>query len=120
MGFLRRIKKLLPNHSATLGNQLALESLEPRLLLATEYHVIGLGTLGGDRSWAEDINNDGQIIGYSEYNPGSHLKKPFLWENGSMSPINIPVSGSARAYGMNNLGHVVGQDGEGCFKMLSL
>ncbi|MGA2915163.1 MAG: PEP-CTERM sorting domain-containing protein [Sedimentisphaerales bacterium] len=61
-----------------------------------------LGTLpGGDYSWAEGINNSGQIIGGSYLN-GTGGPHGFLWENGLMIDI-----GGNEGTGINNLGQVI-------------
>ncbi len=55
-----------------------------------------LGTLGG-HSFADAVNNRGQII-------GSSGNGTFLWENGVMRPLLPGVAGRA----INDLGHVAG------------
>ena len=44
--------------------------------------MINLGTLGGNYSHAQDINEKGQIVGISETLTGD--RHAFLWQNGSM------------------------------------
>jgi probable HAF family extracellular repeat protein len=85
---------------------------------ASLYSVTDLGTLPRDTfsgSWslATDINDSGQVIGYSEY------FRAFFWENGVMtdlgtlrgtqSQIQEGINGTqSRAWGINDLGQVVG------------
>ena len=52
---------------------------------AYEYEPIDLGTLGGEESWAQDINNRGQVVGYSETADGD--LHAFLWEKGVMTDL---------------------------------
>src|SRR3989338_5574567 len=49
-----------------------------------------LGTLGGEQSVAEAINNKGQVIGYS--NDTNSEGYAFIWENGKMKKISLFVS----------------------------
>jgi probable HAF family extracellular repeat protein len=63
--------------------------------------VQDLGTLGDDdsRCWASGINNNGQIVGYS--NGG-----PCMWQNGGIQPLqNAPLGLTGRA--INDAGQVV-------------
>ncbi len=68
-----------------------------------------LGTFGGFSSWADDINDRGQIVGY--YN--SDTIRAFLWEAGRMTEIVGPAGAgpgtvTTMATALNNAGHVVG------------
>ncbi len=66
-----------------------------------------LGTLGGDNSNAFQINNFGQVVGWSEVS--STIKsRAFIWENGSMTDLGTLGGTSSAAYGINNAGQVVG------------
>jgi probable HAF family extracellular repeat protein len=73
------------------------------------YNVIDLGTLGGSRSSAMAINNRGQVAGESFTADGqSHA---FLYSGGSMTDLGTLTGtayGYSVAYGINNLGQVVG------------
>jgi probable HAF family extracellular repeat protein len=65
-----------------------------------------LGTLGGDESFANDINNVGQVVGISR-NAAAQIR-PVLWQSGT--PSDLGTLGGARgdALAINDLGQIVG------------
>lgn len=78
--------------------------------------VTDLGTLGGHFGYdgfAEAINKQGQIVGWSNtgavdanQNPIHHA---FLYENGVMTDLASALPGNSQARGINDLGQVVGE-----------
>lgn len=70
------------------------------------YTVIDLGSLGGDYSVGLDINDAGQVTGYSTL-PSGHTHA-FLHSAGVM--IDLGTLGGTESYGrsINNAGRVVG------------
>ncbi len=69
-----------------------------------------LGTLGGGYSKAFDVNNNGQIVGYS--NTKRHGHQAFLYSNGAMVNLNTQVERSSNtlqwATGINDDGDIIG------------
>jgi probable HAF family extracellular repeat protein len=51
--------------------------------------MIDLGTLGGAYSYAADINDHGQVVGYTNIVTGEG--RPFLWEKGRVTDLGRPV-----------------------------
>ena len=72
-----------------------------------------LGTLGGDYTMANAVNPAGQVVGWSPIGSCRRNRCPplhaFLWENGSMQDLGtLPGGTSSSAWGINDLGLVVG------------
>lgn len=74
------------------------------LSFATQYELINLGSLGG-RSIAYDINNIGQIVGYSQNNG---YWNAFLYDNGTMTNLGTLGGEQSWARGINDRGQIVG------------
>jgi len=70
-----------------------------------------LGTLGGDGdSWANDINEHGQIVGTAEIAGGS--RRAFLWQDGIMTDLGtLPGDDWSSASAINDNGVIVGVSG---------
>jgi probable HAF family extracellular repeat protein len=74
-----------------------------------QYTVTDLGTLGGYRSSAQDINDRGQVVGLS-YTTSNINNHAFLYSNGTMTDLGVSQGElQSRAYGVNTYGQVVGQ-----------
>ena len=65
--------------------------------------MIDLGTLGGTASFATDINDRGDIVGWSHDATGARV--PFLYRDGQMTPL---PPGLGDEPSINNRGEVVG------------
>ena len=78
----------------------------PAAVSAPSYSVTYLGTLGGQSSTASDINDLGQIVGYSATTSGE--MHAFLYEGGSMVDLGTLGGNLSQATGINNSGQIVG------------
>ena len=72
------------------------------------YTVTDLGSLGGNASYANGINNSGQVVG--SFDLAGEPEHAFLYSSGKMNDLG---EGSARA--INNSGQVVGMSSQGGF-----
>jgi probable HAF family extracellular repeat protein len=73
-----------------------------------QYSITDLGTLGGDLSFAVDINNRGQVVGAS-ITTATEDFHAFLWEDGKMTDLGtLPGGDESTAEAINNRGQVVG------------
>lgn len=69
--------------------------------------VVDLGTLGGDVSYAHDINDGGVVVGISWPASSTHYRA-FLWKRGRMTDLGTLGGCCSHALGVNNRGEVVG------------
>jgi probable HAF family extracellular repeat protein len=67
-----------------------------------------LGTLGGSRSWAQDINDAGQVVGSAETGNIYASTHPFLFQGGTMTDLGTLGGDAAWANAINDAGMIVG------------
>jgi probable HAF family extracellular repeat protein len=78
-------------------------------LFASNWTITDLGTLGGSETFANSINDLGQVVGMSRI-AGDSDTHAFFYENGIMQDIAPINSGDIRAsfrVGLNNTGRIV-------------
>jgi len=71
----------------------------------TGWTSVDLGTLGGQRTEARDVNSRGQVVGQSQTADGTF--HAFLWQDGVMTDLT-PGAAQSAAYAVNDRGTVVG------------
>jgi probable HAF family extracellular repeat protein len=69
--------------------------------------MTNLGTLGGTRSTAHDINDHDQVVG-SAYTTDNAFERAFLYENGTMRDLGTLGGNQSAAHAINNNGQIVG------------
>lgn len=89
---------------AFLGGALLL----PQMLHAEipAYHVIDIGTLGGNYTTAYDINDKGQVTG--ESHTANAESRAFLYANGIMKDLGTLGGSQSWGVALNNAGQVTG------------
>ncbi len=74
--------------------------------------MIELGTLGGDESFALDVNNNGQATGFSNLSIGGSNTHAFLWTDdisgGTMTDLHTLAGTLSVGRALNDSGQVVG------------
>lgn len=75
----------------------------------TTDQVIDLGTLGGFQSEATGVNNQGQVVGWSQDDEGRLFG--FLWDpsDGVLQALETPEEGISRAWAIDNDRHISGE-----------
>jgi probable HAF family extracellular repeat protein len=79
----------------------------------TRYEIIELGDLGGNATFALDLNERGQVTGNSRTSTTTLPLLGFAWTDGEMTEIGtLPGSNAfSRGYAINNRGVIVGESG---------
>ncbi|HEY3245800.1 MAG TPA: thrombospondin type 3 repeat-containing protein, partial [Phycisphaerae bacterium] len=71
--------------------------------------ITDLGTLGGDESSAEDVNDSGQVVGWATLMPGfAASRHAVLWSNGQIIDLGTLGGSNSEARAINNSGQIVG------------
>ncbi len=85
-----------------------------RAALWQDGQAFNLGTLpGGNYSEAFAINERGQIVGQWGHNfMKPFFPRSFVWQDGTMSDLELPMGPRSGAHGLNEQGQIVGWMGE--------
>lgn len=76
--------------------------------------IVDLGTLGGEASVAQGLNNLGQVVGWSNSTTGA--RRAFLYSDGTMTDLGtLPGGTTSRATAINNVGQITGESGINAF-----
>jgi probable HAF family extracellular repeat protein len=81
------------------------ELLEDRSVPA-QYTITDLGNLGGNYTYAADLNETGQVVGYAGSSAGQ--TRAFVWDHGTMIDLGTLGGSNSYATAVNDLGQVVG------------
>jgi len=108
---VRLLRPLLLPTLALLA--LALGAVPPQAQEQPQYEVIDLGTLGGERSEANAINDNGHVVGSAETGAtgedGERIRHAFLWAPyDGMRDLGTLGGPMSTAHDLNNRGVVVG------------
>ena len=80
-------------------------------LLNPDGTIIELGTLGGEVTDAQAVNDHGQVVGGSERIPGERVFHAFFWENGEMTDLGVLGEFEySSVVAINNASQVVGTE----------
>jgi probable HAF family extracellular repeat protein len=71
-----------------------------------------LGTLGGANSQAWAVNDDGIVVGKSDFSASSTDHRAFRWSHGMLQDLGAPAGQPcSTAYSINSSGQIVGDSG---------
>jgi probable HAF family extracellular repeat protein len=92
------------SHTAPLAPRLAPPPVNPALIV---YNTTVIPTFGGSDGRALDINSLGQATGYGRATNGDIVG--YLWQNGTLTDLGDLGGTLTDAYGINDLGQIVGE-----------
>src|SRR5437588_7551488 len=79
-----------------------------RAVLWDHEQTVDLGTLGGDATYPNAINNAGRVVGTGRTGSGSYELHAFLWEKGVMRDLGTLVGCCSDPSDINERGQVTG------------
>jgi probable HAF family extracellular repeat protein len=103
----------LNEHDQVVGGSFTSPTGNRHAFLWSEGTMRDLGTLGGDYSFALDVNDLGEVVGWSETADGE--THAFLWRDGTMTDLGALLPDPTRpsqATEINNRGQVLGWVGD--------
>src|SRR2546421_7035119 len=94
------------SHAAVLVGFLTLAASASFSPAAITYSITDLGTFGGVSSFANSINNSGQVVGW--YDTASQKRRAFLYDQGQFTDLGTLGGTYSVAISINNQGQIVG------------
>lgn len=109
-GKLQLIAPELGGYAIAMNNvgQVLLKQIDGdsvRTLIWNNGTLTDLGSLGGRETQGRDINDAGQVVGWSQTAAGQY--HAFLWENGTMTDLAPVVGEFSAAVAINNQGQIL-------------
>lgn len=109
-GNLRFIAHELDGYAIAMNNvgQILLKRLDAdgfRTLLWQAGNLTDLGSLGGPNTQGQDINDAGQVVGWSQTAAGQY--HAFRWENGAMVDLSAVAGEFSSAVAINEKGEIL-------------
>ncbi len=98
--------RIVGNSTTTMGNYSTSPVIISRGFIWEDGTMTDLGDLGGGLTSVSDINNLGQVVGYSYTSSGN--PHAFVWANGVMTDLGTLGGSTSIAYAINNSGQIVG------------
>lgn len=101
----------LNDNGMVAGEAAGYDGITEGFVWTAETGMVSIGSLDGRGCEVRDINNQGQIIGWS-WSGGRHGQVAFLWEKGAMFDLNNITDGGGGqnwiqiASGINDAGHI--------------
>jgi probable HAF family extracellular repeat protein len=83
---------------------------QQRAFLYFQGSMQDLGTLGGNHSAGNAINDAGTVVGWSEFD-STDSRHAFAWSRGTRTDLGTLGGSSSSANAINNLGVIVGESG---------
>jgi len=97
------------NESGQIAANTSVKDVPQRAVVWRRGHLSSLGTLGGGESWAESLNDRGQIVGTSFVGSMPDARRAFLWQPRRLRSLGtLPSATDTYAVDINERGQVVG------------
>lgn len=109
---LATLNGITPSHGQSINNSSHIAgyaALSDRAFIFDGTTNITLGTFGGNRSIAYDINASGHAVGFATVDAGGSSWRAFKWNGSALENLGVLTGGGvSEAYSINSSGTVVG------------